>query len=467
MPQSWTQPPTVAVVGGGLAGLAAGCALASAGMKVTLFERRPYLGGRASSYQHPGTGEVIDNCQHVLLGCCTNLIDFYQRTGVAGSIRWFERMTFLEPGGRASEIGPSSLPAPLHTTPAFLRASCLEVADKVAIARAMMALAPTTPRDTGESFLGWLNRHGQTVRAIERFWKPVLVSALNEEVDRVSVPYAAQVMRESFLKSAAAGRMGVPTVPLTDLYSAAGNYIRERQGDVQFRTSAESFRAELSHVKLVVGEKEETFDYAVFALPFDSLERILPDSSASQPLRDALARFETSPITGIHLWFDRIISDLDHAVLLDRTIQWMFHKSKLQNRNSNGHGSYVELVVSASNTLVDKSKQEIVDLAVSELREFFPAARDANLLKSTVIKEVHATYSPRPGIEADRPRPETVWPRVFLAGDWTATGWPATMEGAVRSGYLAAQSLARVAGRKDATFLVPDLPATGFMRLFG
>jgi zeta-carotene desaturase len=457
----------VAVVGGGLAGLAAGCALASAGMKVTLFERKPYLGGRASSYQHPGTGEVIDNCQHVLLGCCTNLIDFYQRTGVAGSIRWFERMTFLEPGGRASEIGPSSLPAPLHTTPAFLRASCLEVADKVAIARAMMALAPTTPRDTGESFLGWLNRHGQTVRAIERFWKPVLVSALNEEVDRVSVPYAAQVMRESFLKSAEAGRMGVPTVPLTDLYSAAGNYIRERQGDVQFRTSAESFRAELSHVKLMVGEKEETFDYAVFALPFDSLERILPDSSASQPLRDALARFETSPITGIHLWFDRVISDLDHAVLLDRTIQWMFHKSKLQNRNNNGHGSYVELVVSASKMLVDKSKQEIVDLAVSELREFFPAARDANLLKSTVIKEVHATYSPRPGIEADRPRPETVWPRVFLAGDWTATGWPATMEGAVRSGYLAAQSLARVAGQKDATFLVPDLPATGFMRLFG
>jgi zeta-carotene desaturase len=457
----------VGVVGGGLAGLAAGCALASVGMRVTLFERRPYLGGRASSYQHPGTGEVIDNCQHVLLGCCTNLIDFYQRTGVAGSIRWFERMTFLEPGGRASEIGPSSLPAPLHTTPAFLRASCLEVADKVAIARAMMALAPTTPRDTGESFLGWLNRHGQTVRAIERFWKPVLVSALNEEVDRVSVPYAAQVMRESFLKSAEAGRMGVPTVPLTDLYSAAGNYIRERQGDVQFRTSAESFRAELSHVKLSLGAREETFDYAVFALPFDSLERILPDSSASQPLRNALARFETSPITGIHLWFDRVISDLDHAVLLDRTIQWMFHKSKLQNRNSNGHGSYVELVVSASKTLVDKSKQEIVDLAVSELREFFPAAREANLLKSTVIKEVHATYSPRPGIEADRPRPETVWPRVFLAGDWTATGWPATMEGAVRSGYLAAQSLARVAGRREATFLVPDLPATGFMRLFG
>jgi squalene-associated FAD-dependent desaturase len=467
MPPSWTQAPNVAVVGGGLAGLAAGCALASAGFWVTLFERRAYLGGRASSYQHPGTGEVIDNCQHVLLGCCTNLIEFYERTGVSDSIRWFDRMTFLEPGGRASEIAPSALPAPLHTAPAFLRASCLELADKAAIARAMMALAPTTPRDNGESFLDWLKSHGQTERAIERFWKPVLVSALNEEIDRVSVPYAAQVMRESFLKSAAAGRMGVPAVPLTELYNAAGEYIRARHGEVRFREAVESFRADLSHVKLSVAGREEMFDYVVFALPFDGLERILPNTSTSQPLRTALGRFETSPITGIHLWFDREITELEHAVLLDRTIQWMFHKSKLQKRDNNGHGSYVELVVSASKSLVEKSRQEIVDLAVAELREFLPGARDANLVKSTVIKEVHATYSPRPGIETQRPRPETVWPRVFLAGDWTATGWPATMEGAVRSGYLAAQSLARVAGQRDANFLVPDLAPTGFMRLFG
>jgi zeta-carotene desaturase len=229
----------------------------------------------------------------------------------------------------------------------------------------------------------------------------------------------------------------------------------------------DSFRAELSHVMLNVGGREQKFDFVVFAVPFDVLGKILPNSSASEPLRNTLGRFETSPITGIHLWFDRNVSDLEHAVLLDRTIQWMFHKSKLQKRDNNGHGSYVELVVSASNSLIDKSRQEIVDLALSEFREFFPAAREANLLKATVIKEMHATYSPRPGIEADRPRPETVWPRVFLAGDWTATGWPATMEGAVRSGYLAAQSLAKVAGLRDASFLVPDLPARGFMRLFG
>ena len=251
-------------------------------------------------------------------------------------------------------------------------------------------------------------------------------------------------------------------------------------------------------------------------MSFDVLARILPETSAAQPLREMLGRFESSPITGIHLWFDRQISDLDHAVLLDRTIQWMFHKSRLlscqgpgisngQTGEQNGHagdealgdvgpavgrrqpggrdfaessdsrtasapkgrnGSYVELVVSSSKVLVEKSRAEIIELALAELHEFIPAARKANLLKSTVIKEVHATYSPCPGIDLNRPRPETIWPRMFLAGDWIATGWPATMEGAVRGGYMAAESVAHIAGLRDASFLVPDLPASGLMRLF-
>ena len=456
----------VAVVGGGLAGLAVGCALAGSGFRVTLFERRPYLGGRASSYQHPGTGEVVDNCQHVLLGCCTNLIQFYERLGVENKIRWYDRLTFLEPDGRASVIGQSKLPAPLHTAPAFLRAACLDLSDKLSIGMAMAALAPGTPRDTGDNFLTWLRRHGQTKRAIERFWNPILVSALNEELDRVSVPYAAQVVRESFLKSAAAGRMGVPSVPLTELYSVAGDYIAACGGEIRFRNSVESFLSESDNVKLLVSGEETVFDFVVFAVPFDVLSRILPQTSAADPLRQVLARFESSPITGIHLWFDRQITDLDHAVLLDRTIQWMFHKSKLLGRNQDANGSYVELVVSSSKTLVEKSRAEIIELALGELREFFPGARDANLVKSTVIKEVHATYSPLPGVDAYRPGPETAWPRIFLAGDWTATGWPATMEGAVRSGYLAAESVARTAGIQDASFLVPNLPSSGFMRLF-
>jgi zeta-carotene desaturase len=225
-------------------------------------------------------------------------------------------------------------------------------------------------------------------------------------------------------------------------------------------------------VRLGTAEAEAAFDYVVLALPFDALAKLLPESPDAQPLGQALGHFQTSPITGIHLWFDRQITDLDHAVLLDRTVQWMFHKSRIQNccaperDAAQPAGSYVELVVSSSKSLVEKPRQEIIDLALSELREFFPAAEPANLIKATVIKEVHATYSPQPGIDRHRPGPETPWRRVFLAGDWTATGWPATMEGAVRSGYLAAEALAGAAGLKPPKFLVSDLPATGFMRFF-
>jgi squalene-associated FAD-dependent desaturase len=540
--------PTVAIAGGGLAGLAAACALSNAGFRVTLFEKRPFLGGRASSWEHPGTGEVVDNCQHVLFRVCTNLIEFYDRIGVADQIRWYDQMTFIEPGGRTSVMKSSPLPAPLHTAPSFLNFSFLTAADKFAISRALIPLTLATQPDTGQSFQHWLDQHGQTKNAVERFWKPILISALSEELDLISISAAAQVVRES-MKSPSARHMGVPTVPLTDLYNQAGDYIRARGGELHFRRPVETFSADASQVQLQLRDQKENqirpggdfdfsaaernaFDYLVLALPFDALGRVLPDTPESASLREQLTHFETAPITGIHLWFDRQITDLDHAVLLDRTIQWMFHKSRLQNRdlqtrdsqnrdlqtrnlqnhnlqtrNLQNHdlqnrdsqtrdsqtrdlqnrgraalqgrvsgeektgasapeGSYIELVVSSSKSLIDKSRTEIVDLALAEVREFFPAARAATLVKSTVIKEVNATYSPRPGIDAHRPSAVTAWPRVFLAGDWTATGWPATMEGAVRSGYLAAQALARAAGFKDSHFLSPDLPATGLMRLF-
>src|SRR5229473_8454291 len=260
-----THPATVAIAGGGLAGLAAGCALAEAGFRVTLFERRPYLGGRASSYQHPGTGEIVDNCQHVLLGCCTNLLDFYGRAGVQNKIRWYEALTFLEPGGRASTITPSVLPAPLHSALAFLRADCLSFRDKLAIGRAMAVLAPSTPADRGESFLDWLKRHGQTEQAIERFWKTILVSALNEDLDRISVRYAAQVFRESFMKSSAAGRMGLPSIPLSDLYGNAIEYIRARGGEVLLRAAVTAIGAKQDQVGVLTGSAERQFDYVVLA----------------------------------------------------------------------------------------------------------------------------------------------------------------------------------------------------------
>ncbi|HYN16250.1 MAG TPA: hydroxysqualene dehydroxylase HpnE [Terriglobales bacterium] len=451
----------VAIAGGGLAGLAAGCALADAGFRVTLVEKRPFVGGRASSYEHPGTGEVVDNCQHVLLGCCTNLIDLYRRIGVEDKIRWYDRLNFIEPGGRRSEISPSWLPPPFHTAPSFLKASSLGLGDKLAIARTMMSIAQRLPPDTGETFMQWLKRHGQTERAIERFWKVVLVSALNEDLERMSVYYAAQVFREAFLKSREGGRMGVPRVPLTELYGAAAEYIRGSGGEVRLRAQVESFRAEPAGVRLCVNGAEMACDFTVLAVPFDALARLLPESAAAGPLAEMIAHFETSPITGIHLWFDREITDLDHAVLLDRTIQWMFHKSRLLGREG---PSYVELVVSSSKALVEKPRGEIIEMALGELGEFFPATREAKLVKATVIKEVHATYSALPGSDAYRPPAVTGWPRVFLAGDWTRTGWPATMEGAVRSGYLAAEAVSQSAGGR-AKLMVGDLGAKGLMRI--
>ena len=467
--------PSVAIAGGGLAGLAAACALSNIGFRVTLFEKRPFLGGRASSWEHPGTCEVVDNCQHVLFRVCTNLVEFYERVGVAHQIRWFDRMNFIEPGGRVSVMKSSPLPAPLHTAPSFLHFPFLNAADKLSITRGLIPLTLGAQKDNGQSFQQWLERHSQTPNAIARFWHPILVSALSEELDRISVPAAAQVVRES-MKSPEARQMGVPTLPLTDLYNAAGDYVRARGGQLYFRCPVEGFTVDGDQIRVRVRGKEDTadaeqaFDYLILALPFDTLDSLLPQAPESTPIREKASHFENSPITGIHLWFDRQISDLDHAVLLDRTIQWMFHKSRLQPMRAQGEngigGSYIELVVSSSKTLIEKSRSEIVDLALSEVREFFPAAREANLVKSTVIKEVNATYSPRPGIDAFRPTPVTAWPRVFLAGDWTATGWPATMEGAVRSGYLAAEALTRAAGLKEQHFLSPDLAASGLMRLF-
>ena len=460
----------VAIVGGGLAGLAAGCALADSGFAIKLLERKPFLGGRASSYQHPATGEVVDNCQHVLLGCCTNLIDFYKRLGVEDQIRWFDQLTFLLPDGTAGIIEPSFLPAPLHASPAFMKFSILELRDKLSIALAMLSLVGGLPRETDENFLSWLKAHGQTEHSISRFWGPVLVSALNDDLDQVSVRYAAMVFRDSFLKSAQAGKMGVPAAPLSEIYGRAGEYISARGGEVMLRASVEQLFIEDSRVLLRSGGETIESDYVVLAAPFYEAAKLLPNGPDADSLREQIGELKTVPITGIHFWFDREVTPLEHAVLLDRTIQWMFQKSKLlRGRRDEGAplaaGSHVELVVSSSKSLLNMGRNEILGLAMKEFTEFFPAATEARVLKSAVIKEVHATFSPAPQSDRYRPLPITPWPRVFLSGDWTATGWPATMEGAVRAGYATAEALSFASG--DARkFLVPDLPPKGLMKLF-
>jgi zeta-carotene desaturase len=264
--------------------------------------------------------------------------------------------------------------------------------------------------------------------------------------------------------------MGVPTVPLSELYGVADRYITARGGRVMLRSTVDQVASGLDGVTVRSGEGEFHFDYAISAVPFHHLGRILPESAASNELRRKVSHLRTVPITGIHLWFDREITPLEHASLLDRNIQWMFQKSKILESHTAaesvaGAGSYMELVVSSSKNLLEMGRAEIIELALKELAEFFPAAREARLVKATVIKEVHATFAPAPLSEEYRVLPASAWPRLFLSGDWTATGWPSTMEGAVRSGYLTAEAVSQAAGEAH-QFVIPDLKAQGFMRWF-
>ena len=461
----------IAVVGAGVAGLAAACALAQDGYAVELFERRPYVGGRASSYMHPGVDEVIDNCQHIVLGCCTNVLDLLRRADAEDAMLWSDGIIFLEPGGRQSRLKPARLPAPLHSTPSFLATKALGLRDKIAIARAIAAfLKGSSPEDDRQNFADWLRSTKQTQRAVEHFWKPVLFSALNEDPDRISVRYAAKVFREAFLFSAEAGRMGVPRVPLSEMYGRVATAIERAGGKVHLRSTVEKLcRDEASGLwQLRIGEQTEEFDAVVLALSFEGLEKLLPSLPEGEPrdrLQKLLAGFSHSPLTGIHLWFDREITPLNHAVLLDTTMQWLYNTSRIQpERQSMRSGHLIELVVSASKSLVSMERQAIIDLAMRELALFFPAMREARLLKAAVVKEVRATYSIVPGLDTLRPQAESGWPGLMLAGDWTATGWPSTMESAARSGYLAAEAVSRASG--DAKrYLMPDLPRRGLMRL--
>ncbi|MGA2737395.1 MAG: hydroxysqualene dehydroxylase HpnE [Bryobacteraceae bacterium] len=430
--------PSAIVIGGGLAGLSAAAALGAAGFRVQVFEARPFLGGRATSFPltpSDDASELIDNCQHVLLRCCVNLLDFYTRLGVRDSIRFYREFYFIEPGGRVSTLRRGALPAPLHFTGSFLRLRFLDAGDKLAIARGLLALRRerTHRADLDRiTMLDWLREKRQTPRAIERFWRQVLVSAINEDVDRLAARHGFQVFWLGFLARTDGYEMGVPSIPLGELYRAE---LWQAAGDVALRLRAPVERIDPGGV--VAGGERHSADYYICALPFERLPALGLPAPA----------FEHSPIAGIHLWFDRPVTDLPHATLLDRTVQWMFNKSE---------GCYLQLVVSAARGLAATSRADIVALAVRELAEFFPRAREARLERAHVIKELRATFSAAPGTEGLRPPPETGRPDLFLAGDWTRSGWPATMEGAVRSGYLAAEAVARASGR-PARFLLPDI----------
>jgi squalene-associated FAD-dependent desaturase len=436
----------VIVIGGGLAGLASAAALAGAGHTVRVLESRRFLGGRATSYEI-GAGEdaeTIDNCQHILLRCCVNLLDFYRRLGVENQIRFYPDFIFIEPGGHRSVLRSGLLPAPAHFTESFLSLKFLNLAEKIAVMRGVLAIQRQYKRRTDLdriTMLDWLKEQRQPPRAIERFWRQVLVSAINEELDRMAALHGFQVFRLGFLGLKNSYEMGVPAVPLGQLYRTEA-WRKVGLASIQTSSSVERIVLEGEAVRgITTAQGELRADYYVCALPFERVGAVAPELGLD------LAGFEHSPITGIHLWFDRPVTDLPHATLLDRTIQWMFNK---------GEGRAVQLVVSASRGLVEMPRAEVIALALRELAEFFPEVRLAKLEKAHVVKELRATFSARPGLESLRPGSRTNVRNLFLAGDWTRSGWPATMEGAVRSGYLAAEAVTEAAGT-PARFLLPDI----------
>jgi squalene-associated FAD-dependent desaturase len=469
---------SVIVIGGGLAGLAAGVALAEAGCQVRLFEQRPFLGGRATSYVLPD-GEHVDNCQHVTLGCCTNLDDFYRRVGSTDKVKFFDRLLFVDPQGRRGEMQAGMLPAPFHMTGSFAKFAPLTLSDKLSVARAMLAILRTSghPRDLDEtpaiSMLDWLRRQRQTKGAIERFWRVVLVSALDEELDKTDARFGIDVFWKAFLSNRTGYRMGVPIVPLAELYDGCKPAIERRGGQVLLRSPVRGLRIAGGAMAAVRfdNEREESADAYIFAVPHTTFAELLPaETLQSEAAFRNLQNIKSAPITGVHLWFDREITNEPFITLLDTTTQWVFNKTALygpasENGKNKTKGQYLQLVISASYNLLQKPRQEIIDLCLKEVRQAIPAARDANLVKATVIKEAAATFSPEPGVDRWRPEQETSIRNLFLAGDWTATGWPATMEGAVRSGYLAAEAVLKVAGAPQ-TFLRPDLGADGFVSLW-
>ncbi len=467
-------PPHVVIVGGGLAGLATASALVDRGLQITIVESRPRLGGRASSFNDPATGEFVDNCQHVSMACCTNLADFCRRVGIDSMLRRERGLVFLGPDGRISRFRSGVWPAPFHLAGSFLAAKFLNAGDKIRVAYGLAILASARDDRPGESFADWLLRHRQNLRSINLFWAPVLVSALNERLEQMDVGHARKVFLDGFLRNRTGFQPEIPLVPLGELYGTRlASWLRDHDVGARLTTGVSAIELDhdgaVSGVVLRTGE-EISADFVVLAVPFDRVLGLLPDRIRDRlPALAGLDAMRAAPITGIHFWFDRPVCPFDHVVTPGRLIHWVFNHTALHGRTeantkvrglkkeenastteskpSPGQGQYLQLVISASYDLLALDKVAIRNAVLADLAAIWPDARAAQLLRWWVVTEHGATFAVRPGVERLRPPQRTPIDGLFLAGDWTNTGWPATMEGAVRSGYLAAQGILSVLDR--------------------
>ncbi len=445
----------VAIVGGGPAGLAAALRLRDEGAEVELFEARSRLGGRAASFFDPQAGHWIDQGQHVSMGCCTEMNEFLHRTGALDLFKPFRTLHFLRPDARRYDFQATPyLPAPLHLLPALARWNWFTTGERWKIALAMGRLVRLDKATCAGRTVGdWLSEQGQSTQTIDRFWAPVIISALSETADRASLAAAKKVFCDGFLASRAAYEVWIPQVPLQEIFDRhVGDYLKRQGVTIHRGTPVAQLDGDFQAVRQLRlhDGSTRTFDAAIVAVPWNRIDRLLtPAIRQTVGLDHSLKKIEGIPIVAAHFWFDRSPTDLPHAVLVDQTGDWFFRppfekrnpaaKEKSQNNATSGY--YCQVVTSAARGACEESSTDFLDRVEGELRQTFPTLSDARQLRRRMTKHRRAVFSVRPESEAIRPGAATEIPNLALAGDWTDTGWPATMEGAVRSGQKAATVL--------------------------
>jgi len=465
---SHSDHPVVAVVGGGLAGLSAAAAAAEHGCRVELFEQAAHLGGRASSFRDPHSGQLVDTCQHLAMGCCTNFLDFCRRLGLAKCFQRCGTLHFFGPDGVRSDFTAAGwLPAPLHLLPALLRQRHLALGERWQALLALARLARPRPAESQpEETIGqWLRRRGQSPRVIARFWAPIIQSALGETPERASLSAARKAFVVGLLASREAYPLWLPRLPLEELIDRRmGAWLADRGVTIHRGTPVRHVEGDgraVAGVTLADGTRRE-FDCVIAAVPWGGIADLLSGAvRAALPGLSAVEGIRPGAITAVHLWFDGPLGAVPHAVLVDRTSQWVFADPPGDKSRPDGDGGaaghHYQVVVSASHALADRDPDRILDRVRGDLEAVWPDTRRLQLLHQRVITQPAAVFSVAPGLDQLRPPQKTPLANLFLAGDWTATGWPATMEGAVRSGRLAAEALLESLGR-PVRLLAPERP---------
>ncbi len=452
------------VIGGGLAGLTAAIELASGGADVTLLEAKPRLGGATCSFSRDGI--TVDTGQHIYLRCCTAYADLLDKLGMTANAPIQPRfdVKVLSPGRESALLRRSALPGGLHMLSALLRYRFLSLAERLVVSRATLSMRKVDPADPGvdgQRFGGWLAAHGQSENARRMLWDLFTVSALNIAGDDASLSLAAMVVKTGLLGAKDAADIGVPTLPLGELHGDAAARLLEKLGArVQVSTkvaaitpvSAEdsaAFRIELAREG--DGESAMTADAVVLAVPPEQAAKLIPADALPASTVAGWSGLGGSPIVNVHVIYDRKVLDLPFVAAVNSPVQWIFDRTQISGLATPGH-QYLALSQSAGDEWVDMPVAELRELFVPALADLLPEARNANVAEFFVTRERRATFRQVPGTGALRPRAATRLPGLVLAGAWTATGWPDTMESAVRSGLAAAAELASYqAGRQRVT----------------